>query len=167
MKRDRERPEIPARRSSETSSATARLSRRYPSTRLTPGWILPARRLRSSWFRTQRSTRASLGAGPSAARQRDLAWTDAQDIVVDPLAEGRAQLALRVDESDEDRRVPRIDLVDGVRPHQEGAALHPFVPGSASDQQCPLQRHHQLDGVMAMRRGREPRPPHDHRGRPD
>src|SRR5262245_5136531 len=112
---------------------------------------------------------AGLGRrGPErCAPTRDPALGAAREWAPDLLAKRRAQLALRVDKTDDDGRVPRIDLVDRIRRHQDGAAPRPLAPGLASDEQRPPHRHHQLDRVMAMRCGCEPGAPHDHRGGPD
>ena len=58
-----------------------------------------------------------------------------------------------------------IDFVSGIRPHQCGTALHPWISGPTSNHQGPMHGHDQLNTVMSMTGGCESGSPHGHGSR--
>ena|ERR1051325_3872554 len=84
----------------------------------------------------------------------------------DPLQQGRAQLALRVDERNQELNISGVDFVWRIGPDEGRAASDPFAPRPIAYPQFTLERHYQLYAMMAMLGCHESGAPNDHGGRP-
>src|SRR5262245_30040557 len=90
----------------------------------------------------------------------------ARNLTINVFGECGTHVALRVDEPDQDRAATRVYLMSGVGPHPEGARFSPWLRPRATYQEWPVQRHEQLDTVVAVDLGLEAWSPNDHHMRP-
>jgi hypothetical protein len=107
------------------------------------------------------------GGAEHGAPAGDFVRRHVHQIAADALGERRADLAFRVDEPDQDVVAERVDLMGGIGSHQHRSTFGPRLARPATHPQPPVQRHHQLDAVVPVRRRSKSWPPYDHCGRPD
>lgn len=89
------------------------------------------------------------------------------NITPDSLRESRTQFALRINKSDKQCFASGINFMIGIWPDQCGPACLPRSAWSTSNPQVALHYHQELDTVMTVPSGCEPRSPHHHCRRPD